>query len=74
MELVAVPESRGWSWHAIPANVPRGEGRLTHTYVFDEKTVEVLAAETDEDIRKELVQVGAMCLKWVADIDARQKA
>lgn len=50
------------------------EGRLTHAEVFDEEAAEVLAAETDEELRKELVQVGAMCLKWVADIDARKAA
>ncbi len=47
------------------------EGRLTHAHVFEEEACEVLNAQTPEDLRKELVQVGAMCLKWVLDIDGR---
>jgi hypothetical protein len=49
------------------------EGKLTHSHILDEEACEVLAAENDDDVRKELVQVGAMCLKWILDIDSRKK-
>lgn len=47
------------------------EGRLTHAHVFEEETSEVLAAEDPTSLRKELVQVGAMIVKWVRDIDRK---
>jgi len=47
------------------------EGRLTHTEVFDEETAEVMAATDPVELRKELVQVGAVVCKWIADIDSR---
>lgn len=47
------------------------EGRLTHTHVYDKETAEVMAAETVEELRKELVQVGATTIKWLLDIDSR---
>ena len=62
------------TWEAIARNSCERadrEGRLTHAHVFDEEASEVLAADTDAELRKELVQVGAVCLKWIADIDAR---
>lgn len=62
------------TWEALAKNGcdrAHREGRLTWTDVFDEECAEVMAAENDEDIRAELVQVGAMCLKWIMDIDRR---
>lgn len=47
------------------------EGRLTHAHVFEEECAEALAADTVEERRKELVQVAAMCLKQIWDIDTR---
>lgn len=47
------------------------EGRLTHAHVFEEECAEVLAAEDPAAIRGELVQVMAVCAKWIADIDSR---
>ncbi len=47
------------------------EGRLTHAHIFEEEACEVLNAKTTEDLRKELIQVGAMCLKWILDLDGR---
>lgn len=50
------------------------EGRLTHADVFEEEAAEVLAAETVAERRRELVQVAAMCLKQIWDIDTRKAA
>lgn len=64
------------TWETIAKNScdrAAREGRLTHTHVFDEETAEVMAAETTEDLRKELVQSGAMSLKWILDIDSRSE-
>ena len=49
------------------------EGRLTHAHVFDEETAEVLAATDPVKLRAELVQVGAVVCKWIADLDSRTK-
>lgn len=48
------------------------EGRLTHAHVFEEEAMEVLAAETDEEAYAELVQVGAVVVKWATDILRRR--
>ena len=50
------------------------EGRLTHTHVFDEETAEAMAATDSAKLRAELVQVGAVVCKWVADLDSRAPA
>ncbi len=49
------------------------EGRLTHAHVLEEEVAEALAADTVENRRKELIQVAAMCLKQIWDIDTRGK-
>jgi len=47
------------------------EGRLTFAHVFDEETAEVLAEEDPVKLRAEPVQVGAVVLKWIAELDRR---
>lgn len=49
------------------------EGRLTHAHVFEEEAAEVLAATDPEKLRKELVQVAAVAVKWIEEIDRRNK-
>lgn len=52
------------------------EGRLTFAYVFDEEAAEVLTAAAEGDIeklKKELIQVSAVCFKWLQAIDRREK-
>ncbi len=50
------------------------EGILTHTDVFDEEVAEALDARSLADLRKELIQVGAMTVKWLEHIDERLAA
>jgi len=50
------------------------EGILTHTDVFDEEVSEALDARSLADLRKELIQVGAMTVKWLEHIDERLAA
>lgn len=78
-DSVKLPDGTGGggrkTWEAIAkASCDRAhrEGRLTHTHVFDEETAEVMAAETPEELRQELVQVGAMVVKWLLDLDSRR--
>lgn len=47
------------------------EGRLTHAHIFEEEVAEVLNATEPGPLREELVQVMAVCAKWIADIDSR---
>ncbi len=47
------------------------EGRLTHAHVFEEEASEVLAETDPEKLREELIQVAAICVKWLADLDRR---
>lgn len=46
-------------------------GNGTHAHVLFEEAYEVLS-ETDPDkLKVELIQLAAVCAKWIADIDAR---
>lgn len=45
------------------------EGTLTNTHIFDEETAEAMAATERPKLREELVQVAAVCVKWVQQID-----
>ncbi len=47
------------------------EGRCTHAHIFEEEVAEVLAQDDPAEIRKELVQVAAMAVKWIRDIDRK---
>ena len=44
---------------------------ITHAHVFEEEAMEVLAETDVVKLRKELVQVMAVCAKWIKDIDGR---
>lgn len=50
------------------------EGILTHADVYEEEVAEVLDARSLAELRKELVQVGAMTLKWLLHVDERLAA
>lgn len=45
------------------------EGRLTYTHVLDEEVSEALAEEDPVKLRVELIQVAAVCVKWVQALD-----
>lgn len=49
-------------------------GALTHALVLVEEVYEALAETDPVKLKEELVQVAAVCAKWVADIDARPSA
>lgn len=49
------------------------EGRLTHAHVFDEETAEVLAETDPMKLRTELIQVAAVCVKWIEEIERRSR-
>jgi hypothetical protein len=45
------------------------EHQLTFAHVLDEETAEVLAETDPAKLRKELVQVMAVCLRWIDKLD-----
>lgn len=48
-------------------------GELTWTHILEEEVAEALA-ETDETLlRAELLQVASVAVRWIEDIDRRQK-
>lgn len=47
------------------------ENRLTHRHVLEEEVYEALFETDQEKLRKELIQVAAVAVKWVEDIDRR---
>ena len=49
------------------------EGRLTHAHVFEEEAAEVMAATDPVKLRKELIQVAAVAVKWVEELDRRAR-
>jgi hypothetical protein len=49
------------------------EGRVTWWHILSEERAEVDVEEDDIPLRAELIQEAAMCLKWIADIDSRQR-
>lgn len=48
-----------------------GEGVVTWSDIFLEEVYEAMAEEDDDPLRKELIQVAAVCVAWVQDIDSR---
>lgn len=46
-----------------------GDG--THAHVLFEEAYEVLAETDPVKLKEELIQLAAVCAKWIADIDAR---
>lgn len=49
-------------------------GRHTRADILFEEFVEALAEDDPAKLRGELIQVAAMAVDWIADIDARQEA
>lgn len=49
------------------------EGRCTWAHVLDEETAEALAETDPVKLRAELIQVAAVALHWVANLDMRAK-
>lgn len=49
----------------------RARGEETWADALDEEAREVLAANSPEELRKKLVQLGALCLKWLEALDVR---
>lgn len=47
------------------------EGRCTWAHVLDEETAEALAETDPAKLRAELIQVAAVAMHWVANLDAR---
>lgn len=47
------------------------EGRLTLAHILEEEAAEVLATVDPAKLREELVQLSAVCCRWVEDIDGR---
>jgi hypothetical protein len=73
-----LPDGTGGAGRPTYATIARNacdrayrEGRLTHSHVFEEEAMEVLDETDPAKLRDELVQVAAVCAKWIADIDAR---
>ena len=48
-----------------------GAGALTHALVLAEEVYEVFAETDPVRLREELIQVAAVCAKWIANIDSR---
>jgi hypothetical protein len=73
--LLNVDSERAMCEHA------QDTGRMTWAHVFREEVAEVLAEcgdDTDADrerrLRKELVQVAAVCVQWAECIERRQES
>jgi hypothetical protein len=47
------------------------EGRLTHAHILEEEVAEALAETDPAKLREELVQVAAVAVKWIEEIDRR---
>ena len=50
------------------------DGEGTHAYVMIEEACEVLAETDPVKLKAELIQLAAVCAKWIDDIDSRPKA
>lgn len=46
-------------------------GEVTHAHVLVEEVYEVFAETDPDQLKAELIQVAAVCAKWIADIDSR---
>jgi len=47
------------------------EGRLTHAHILEEEFLEAMCETDSAKLRAELVQLAAMAIKQIADIDRR---
>ena len=48
-------------------------GYLTFAKVLEEEFYEAMCEEDPEKLREELVQVAAVCIRWIAKLDRTQK-
>jgi hypothetical protein len=78
-DCVSLPDGTGGSGYRTYRDLAKlacdrayREGRLTHLHVLEEEVWEALAEDNPEKLRAELVQVGAMALKWIEDLDRRR--
>ena len=74
------PDGTGGSgrrtWETIARNAcdrAAREGRCSFAHVLDEEASEVLAEEDPVKLRSELVQLAAVCVKWVEKLDRERK-
>lgn len=75
-----LPDGTGYRHQIEDLAVVRGmvkdaeeDGELSHALVLAEEVYEVYAETDPVKLKEELIQVAAVCAKWIADIDARQK-
>jgi hypothetical protein len=47
------------------------EGHLTHAHILEEEVAEALNERDPANLRVELVQVAAMAVKWILDLDRK---
>lgn len=47
------------------------DGEGTHAFIMIEEAYEVLAETDPVKLKEELIQLAAVCAKWIADIDSR---
>jgi precorrin-6B methylase 2 len=50
------------------------EGRITWAHILVEEVAEALDTQSPADLRDELVQVAAVALDWIRDLDQRRAA
>lgn len=46
-------------------------GACTYAHILREEFAEAMAEESDQKLRAELIQVAAVCVKWIEAIDRR---
>lgn len=72
-----IPDGTGarWAWLERMARgfaeTEVANGGPTHATVLLEEVAEALAAGTVAEMRKELIESAACCVKWIEDIDRR---
>jgi hypothetical protein len=74
------PDGTGpcYAFHAQDArercNAAANAGEVTWRHILIEEVYEALAETDPERLREELVQVAAVCVSWIEDLDSREKA
>lgn len=48
------------------------DGKLTHMHILEEEFTEAMAETNQTNLRKELVQIAAVAVKWIEDLDHRR--
>lgn len=76
----SLPDSTGGAHHGARAHIAKsvcdasfeiGEG--SWRVILDEEVAEALAESDIGRLREELIQVAAVCVAWVEDLDTRRK-